>query len=276
MRRATLAFLAIIFFGLNSAAPETGGEARICHIANAGFWITDGRRSVLVDALLAEGLEGYARPSKDLESAMEKGLAPFENVKLVFASHYHADHFNAAATLRHLAANPDAHYVLPPQALELLEKENLKDSDRQRIAHHMPPQTRSLEYNIAGILFRTYHIDHGAGRPVENIGIYFELAGKSFFHPGDMFTDSETLKKAGLDGLEVDYLLAPFWSLMGDEQQVALEAGFRAAHVIPMHLPLGEEPWMQDYGGFDGIMKTVHAALPGTLRLAGEMECVEF
>lgn len=276
MRTAVLAFLAIILFGLNSAAPESGGEARICHIANAGFWITNSEKSVLVDALLAEGLEGYARPSKDLERAMEKGLAPFENVALVFASHYHADHFNAAATLRHMAANPDAHYVLPPQALELLEKEGLKDSDRQRITHHLPPQTAALSYAVAGISFRTFYIDHGAGRPVENIGIYIELAGQSFFHPGDIFTDAEALKKAGLDGLEVDYLMAPFWSLMGDEQQVALEAGFKAGHVIPMHLPLAREPWMRDYGGFDGLMKTVHEALPGTLRLAGEMECVKF
>ncbi len=276
MRPVVLAFLATLLFGLSSVATDTGGEARICHIANAGFWITNGKKSVLVDALLAEGLEGYARPSKDLERAMEKALAPFENVALVIASHYHRDHFNAAATLRHMAANPDAHYVLPPQALELLEKEGLKDSDRQRITHDMPPQSAAYSYQVAGISFRTYYIDHGAGRPVENIGIYFELAGKSFFHPGDMFTDAEALKKAGLDGLEVDYLLAPFWSLMGDEQQVTLEAGFRAAHVIPMHLPLGKEPWMKDYGGFDGLMKTVHEALPGTLRLASEMACVGF
>ena len=141
MRTAVLAFLATILFGLNSAATETGGDARICHVANAGFWITDGQKSVLIDALLAEGLEGYARPSKNLERTMEKGLAPFENVALVFASHYHADHFNAAATLRHMAANPDAYYVLPPPALEMLEREGLKDSDRQRITHDMPPQT---------------------------------------------------------------------------------------------------------------------------------------
>lgn len=276
MRTAVLAFLATILFGLNSAATERGGEARICHIANAGFWITDGERSVLVDALLAEGLEGYARPSKDLERAMEKGLAPFENVALVFASHYHGDHFNAAATLRHLAANPDAHYVLPPQAFKLLEKEGLKDSDRQRITDDMPPQSTAYSYEVAGISFRTFYIDHGAGRPVENIGIYIELADQSIFHPGDMFTDAEALKKAGLDGLEVDYLMAPYWSLMGDEQQAALEAGFEAGHIIPMHLPHGEQPWMQDYGGFDGIMKRVHEALPGTLRLEGEMACAKF
>ena len=120
MRTAVLASLATILFGLNSAATETGGEARICHIANAGFWITNGEKSVLIDALLAEGLEGYAKPSDNLEIAMEKGHVPFENVALVFTSHYHADHFNPAATLRHMAANPDAHYVLPPQALEML------------------------------------------------------------------------------------------------------------------------------------------------------------
>ncbi|MCH8201688.1 MAG: MBL fold metallo-hydrolase [Proteobacteria bacterium] len=276
MRPAVLAFLATILFGLSSVATDTGGEARICHIANAGFWITNGGKSVLVDALLAEGLEGYARPSKNLERAMEKGLAPFENVALVIASHYHGDHFNAAATLRHMAANPDAHYVLPPQAFELLEKEGLKDSDRQRITHHMPPRSGAYSYQVAGISFRTYYIDHGAGRPVENIGVYIELAGQSFFHPGDMFTDAEALEKAGLDGLEVDYLMAPFWSLMGDQQQVALEAGFEAGHIIPMHLPLKDQPWMKDYGGFDGLMKRVHEALPGTLRLTSEMACVKF
>lgn len=52
--------------------------------------------------------------------------------------------------------------------------------------------------------------------------------------------------------------------------------GFEARHIIPMHLPPGEEPWMKNFGGFDGIMKTVHGALPGTLRLASEMECADF
>ncbi len=248
---------------------------RICLIANAGFFVTDGEKSLLLDAVLAEGLRGYAIPSPALEEAMETGAEPFGNVVLVFSSHMHGDHFNARATLRHMAANPDARYLLTPQSVSVMEREGLEPPARDRITAEMPPETGALDYEIGGIKLRTYRISHGSDR-MQNLGIYFELGGKRFFHPGDISTDAEALKTAGLDGLEVDYLLAPFWSLMGDGQQTALEAGFKAAHVIPMHLPMGEASWMKEYGGYKGVLKTVFAALPGTISLTNEMTCSGF
>ena len=81
MRTACLLLFPIFLFGPGAAAQQADGNPRICHISNAGFWITDGKKSMLVDALLAEGLQGYAVPSDDLERAMEKGCRTFPAIK---------------------------------------------------------------------------------------------------------------------------------------------------------------------------------------------------
>jgi hypothetical protein len=80
----------------------------VTYLANEGFMIAGGGRKILIDALFGEGLDGYAVVSPAQRALLEQAREPFADVDAVFATHFHDDHFNAAAVLAHLMRNPTA------------------------------------------------------------------------------------------------------------------------------------------------------------------------
>lgn len=222
-----------------SAAPagdESTGDAplRICHVANAGFMIESGGRKVLLDALVGGGLADYPAPGDAENERLETGQPPYDGVDIVFASHRHADHFNARAMRRHMRENPGTHYILTPGAFSMIEALGLPEGARGRITALW--EARPVPLDIGGIALTLYSVDHSQDQTPQNLGLLLGLGGRTFFHPGDMFTSADRMAENGIAGLSMDYLLAPYWILGGDMAQVT-QAAFDAGAVIPMHFP---------------------------------------
>jgi L-ascorbate metabolism protein UlaG (beta-lactamase superfamily) len=251
---------------------------KLCHIANAGFFIENGGNGVLIDTVIDQGLEGYVQPSKPLLAKIEKGLKPFNNVKLVLITHYHADHFDPISTLRHLRHNPDTQYIMPPQAYEMIKKAGITDHETMRIHTPLPDmdgEHQTLE--ISDIKTDIYRISHGVNRPIENLGYKVSFPNlSSIYHPGDMSTTTEQLNSVGLNALPVDYLLLPFWSGLDKGTKSLVDSGWKAKHIIPMHFQKENREWMQQYGGPLGVQKAAKAAWDNTVSLTGEMTCLPF
>jgi len=270
-----------IFLLLSSVAflwaPTLAASQKLCHTANAGFFISDGKQSVLVDTVIQQGLKGYDQPSERLIADIEKGRTPFDKPSVVLVTHYHADHFDPASTLRHLRANPTTSYIMPPQAFAAVEQLGLSEQESNRISTPLPAMDgEAVSFQYGAIRVEAYRISHGPNRPIENLGyrVSFE-DGPSFFHPGDMVTDSAQLSSVGIKNLPVDYLLLPFWAGGNAESKMMVDTAWDAKHIVPMHFQSETQPWMTSRGGPEGVRKAALENWDNAIRLIGEMRCEE-
>ena len=264
--------LAITF---SIVTPTYDQAGKLCHIANAGFFIENQGEGILIDTVIDQGLKGYVKPTKPLLAKIEKGQAPFDNIKLVLITHFHADHFDPASTLRHLRANLETQYVMPPQAYEAIKELGITNEEANRV--HIPlPGMNGISQTIAITNIKTdiYRISHGANRPIENLGYKVTLAnGTTLFHPGDMSTTSEQLNSVGLNAISVDYLLLPFWVSLNEKTKPMINASWNAKHIVPMHFQEENRDWMQQYGGPSGVKKIARNNWSNSISLTGEMKC---
>jgi L-ascorbate metabolism protein UlaG (beta-lactamase superfamily) len=289
------ALLASILAATASAQVAREPLMEVCSVANAGFLVQSDKTLVLLDAIIGEGLEGYERPPDHINRRIENGLPPYRHPSIVFSSHKHGDHFNAAAIKRHMEHNLDTQYIMTPEARDALLLEGLEPDQVARIHAQMPlrptkidvrPEAETMVQEIGpadfGIDFEAvhddnydvditlYNVDHGS--EVQNLGIVIRMNGASVFHSGDMF-GSEALLPAGLAGLKVDVALVPFWTLMAEDDAGRMAENIDALYIVPMHLPIGPEDWMDRFGGFDSVMEEVRTSLPNITMLDGERHC---
>lgn len=266
--------LTLIACGLVFSQNVNAQDAELCFITGAGFYASDGEKSVLLDALMADGLEGFQTASDALNAEMEGAQGRFSNVKMVFASHYHDDHMKGGAILRHLRSNPDAIAIVTKQAFSEFEEAGVTQEEAKRVLIETLEIGAQKELNNVPFPTTLYGISHGEGRPIENIGIAVEVAGKIIMHVGDMNAKLEDLQMAGIDKVEVDYLLMPFWYFNDKDQIDLLAEAFNAKHIVPMHFTLATSDWMMGLGGLDKVKKDTYSTMNGLIELNEEMSCI--
>lgn len=253
------------------AAPRS---PELCYIANAGFVVRALHGAILIDALIREGLPDYPKASSSLNEKMEKGLPPFDDVRIVIATHVHADHFNAEAIVRHAANNPVALYVVTPQARGELSTAGFPAGTMKRLKSVYPANHETQSFEHEGLRVTSYRINHGKGVPVQNIGVMIEADGVRLFHPGDMVPYAEELAEAGLSKLGVDVAMVPFWLLTDDGTRRLVKEAFAAETVVPMHFPVKEQEQLA-IGARSELRRTIEAEVPNASWLTKEMACLK-
>jgi len=258
-----------------SPAPsvQASNEARICHIANAGFLVAGNEGGVLIDAVMKrDDYNGrFSLPSPETLAAMQSGSGDFSNVKLALVTHRHGDHFDAGASLKHIRSDSEVEYVMPPEAFALIKKAGIDDVESERVHVVLPKWSDGGQFfKINGIKLEAFRIDHGLNMP-QNIGYKVTLGNTSFFHTGDINASLVRLQNAGLDRIAVDYMMMPFWYAM--QQKENIDTAWNLETMIGTHYHAKEQPWMTDSGGLEGLRRAVAETWPNSLRLDREMQC---
>ncbi|MCH7807505.1 MAG: MBL fold metallo-hydrolase [Proteobacteria bacterium] len=271
-----------LFFLFTTSTAFAGDDravVKVCHIANAGFYISDGENGVLIDGILGQPYGFYQHPSEAINEAIETSSGPFSDVNLVLISHFHGDHFDALATLRHIRNNSKALYVMPPQTFALLEEAGLNKEEKSRVYVHKLNEGEWLALpEIPNI--KLVGIRHAKNASIENFGYLVEIGGKSIFHPGDIGEEAGVLEAIEAEEpLLFDVLLMPVWFLLKPEDVKRVDQIFDQKYTVPMHMledKVGQtQGWPAQYGGWEAVKKTVASAFPGTVELFGEMDCFE-
>ncbi len=266
-------FFTLLVIGYSATA--SAQDARLCHVANAGFFATDGEKSILMDALFARGLVGYHFAPPLLRRELEYGEGRFDHVRMIFASHDHADHMKGEPIIRHLRNNPDTAIIMTKQGHNKLRSVDLMPDEESRIYSDVPKIGKSKILKDMPFPTTLYGISHGAGRSIENIGIRVEVAGKSIMHVGDMNAKLDDLKAAGIDKLKVDWLLLPYWLLLDSGGKELVLSAFDARHIVPMHYDKGDlTDWLKKQGGIEAMREKVRTSLPNIVALDTEMACI--
>ncbi len=241
-------------------------QVEVTYIANEGFLLASGESKVLVDALLDEGLRGYARPTEPTRIALEAAQPPFDGVDLVLATHFHGDHFGPRAVSRHLAANPSALLVSTPQAIARLTPEL---SGRSRAVH--PAEGEVERLTVGDVRLTVLNLHHGRDRdpPVQNLGFLIEMGGVMLLHVGDTEVGVEDVRAYRQELERVDLGLIPTWFLAYEGWSRVTREIFRPREIVMMHLAEADAPanYFGRFEGQSGLLEEIARRFPRAVRL---------
>ncbi len=198
--------------------------------------------AVLFDAVLGRGLAHYPLPSREDRAKIERGEPPFDGVVVAFASHHHADHFDAGSAVRFLDGHDDAHLVTTDQAVRRIDEKAGK-RHRARIHGLAPAPDTPVELEIGPVAIRAFDMHHGKGR-ARNLGFVVTIGGRKLLHVGDTKISAAELQALPVNGADrpVDVAMIPYWQLAQDEWVAALENTFAQRQIVVMHLPSARAP----------------------------------
>lgn len=269
MRLKITAKLALPFFLLTPSVSAVD----LCHVANAGFLIKGDTASVLIDGLMVEDqYEGrFALPSDEMVGSMMTKSGLFENLAIVASTHRHGDHFDPKATLQNLRETEGIRYALPEDAISTLEANGITDAERNRLFVVEDGPQSSFEH--AGVRVETFDVDHGPNMP-QNVGYRITVDDVSFFHTGDISASRAQLSASGVNALPVDVLIIPFWyGLQNPEQQQTMRESWTYNRIAPTHFNPKPQPWMERFGGLEGVKKLISETHEDALISTQEGEC---
>ncbi len=245
----------------------------LCHVANAGWLIKGNNASVVIDGLMQEDqYEGrFALPSEKMLGDMIDKTGLFEDLTYVLSTHRHGDHFDPKATIRQIRNTSGVHYGVPADAIATLAANGLTEVELERVtAIADGPQST---FDKDGVVVQTFDVDHGPNQP-QNVGYRVTVDGVSFFHTGDINTSRAQLASAGINSLPVNALIMPFWyGFQNPEQRAAIDASWDYETVVLTHFNPEPQPWMQRFGGMDGVQASIKESFEKALVVTEEGKC---
>jgi L-ascorbate metabolism protein UlaG (beta-lactamase superfamily) len=237
-------------------------------LANEGVMLASGGKKVLIDALFLKYKTGFATPADSTQAALAAARAPFDNVDLILATHYHGDHFHPGPVAAHLAANPRATLATSSQVIDSLRGRVRTGGplDARILGRTTPPGTRRRE-TINGIPIEFLGIPHGTGPSnhlaIQHLAYIVELGGKRVLHIGDAILSDQNVRAFRLDTARIDVALVPTWVVTGTASRQAIERWVKPKQVVAFHVGEGEG---------ERASREVRAAMPSAVTLTRERE----
>ncbi|MGX5173243.1 MBL fold metallo-hydrolase [Aliikangiella sp. IMCC44653] len=241
-----LAKALLVFLSVNShmgMAHEYTNSAT--YVGNEGVLISSKDRQVIFDPFFHQGFNNYTLVPKPLRAKIFNQEPPFEQIKLVFISHAHADHFDRLDVLHYLETNQQVVIIAPQQAVEQLrEFSQFKKFSSRVIPIALKKGDKPLAMSIAGINIEAVRIPH-AGWPsraeVENIVYRVQLDDSlTVVHMGDAdpnishFNEHATFwpKKT------TDLALPPYWFYLSEQGLTIVDNVIKAKQNYGIHVPV--------------------------------------
>lgn len=252
-------FWVFIVLATYLVASPAWAQVEVRHLGNEGFLISAGEKKVLIDALFGDGLSGYPAVPKVLRKEIEAAEGDFAGVDLVLASHFHGDHFDAAAVARHLEANPRSHFVSTLQAAEKLRAQGV---DSTRMTGFWPKTEEQEVYQRDGLSVTALRFHHG-NSPAQNLGLLIHIGGLDIIHLGDTAITPDEIGSLPLDEVSIDVALVPYWYFDSKSLHPVLDL-LNAKHLVAMHFPATDAPanYFGEAGDLEGQIKASQAGAP--------------
>jgi L-ascorbate metabolism protein UlaG (beta-lactamase superfamily) len=204
----------------------SAAELKITYLANEGVLLACGDDKVLIDALLRDSLDDYARHPPEVQQKLETGQPPFDGVVLVLATHFHLDHWDAGAISHFLRNNPNALFASTRQATEMMPW-----SQRAQVRALWPGAGKSEEVQRGHLKLHAFRLSHGK---TQNLAYRVSICGREVYHLGDAEGSPEDLAVLHTMGAP-DIVLVPFWWLLSKPSENFLRNDWKPRQIVAMH-----------------------------------------
>jgi len=242
-------------------AVDDGKKLSITYLANEGFLLQVGESAILIDALFGDGLSGYQVVPPAIRSELEAGEGRFQAVDCVLVTHAHADHFDASAVARFLAARP-AQLISTREVVEAVGAPSDEPAGPEP-RWYRPPRGEIERTDCGSAAVSLLSLHHGH-LMVKNLGFIIEIAGFRILHVGDTSVRADEIRPYALPTLDLDVAILPAW-LLGEEARLPVVEEIAARHVVAMHLPRDDAPqsWFGNAGSLDRQIDEIRRRVPG-------------
>jgi L-ascorbate metabolism protein UlaG (beta-lactamase superfamily) len=234
-RRLQALILGIVMVG----APGGAAELEVTTVANEGFLVRSGSKSVLVDALFrATGPypEFFQQgPSDELLGRMLAGEGEFSRIDVALVTHHHADHHDASTAVEFLRRHRETVLVGTEAVLESMKRLSGFGDLRDRVLAPAAALDECVNLEVHGIRVSACKVRHSGSPEVTNIVYRVDLEGASFVHEGDAELSGNTFGDLGLGKGGLDVAFVHSWWVTSDEGRETILRWLQPRSIVLMH-----------------------------------------
>ncbi|NER14122.1 hypothetical protein GWK08_11770 [Leptobacterium flavescens] len=223
-------FLIVLLLSISTYSQD---KISLTYTGNMGVLISDGKVSVLIDGLHEKYGADYLFPPQALVQKIGSGFNGNPAPSLLLFTHRHGDHYSARLADNFLKEHPSSMLIGPGQVTSQLQKQEraikvATDSYAKQLFAHRD------------ILVKAFKMNHGGARhkTVENTAFIISLGGLNILHIGDTswHEDIKMFDQLGLNEEDIDYLVIPYWMLLGENAEELLEKYLDGVKLIATHI----------------------------------------
>ncbi len=240
-RACVTVFVSVV---LMICASWVSADVYITRLANEGVLIEDGQGAkVMIDGLVLEPYSVYEGLPEELHASFRQAVGPFSGVDLALASHQHHDHNQPVHACEFMQASTSAVFVSSAQVMDLMRekcREFTLSSPRMQIIDPRYGEPEHIE--IEGATVTAFLLSHGTGKyaALQNFGHVVEIGGMRVLHIGDAAMAGADFARAGVENMNIDIALIPFWFFQPGPGGGVVDRHMDAPHKIALHIPPSE------------------------------------
>ena len=225
-------------------------EVSITRLANEGVILDDGVTRIMIDGMVVEPYSLYGGLPPALARQFEFARGVFADIDLALASHRHHDHNQPVFSCIFMRNSTGTRMYSSRQVLELMRERcrNLVTTS-PRVTEIDPRYNEPVEITGETATVSAFLLTHGTGKyaQLQNYGHLVHMGGLNILHIGDAAMDPTDFKTAGLDEVDLDVVLIPFWFFQPGPGMAVVERFMNAPHKLAVHIPPGEMAEVSEY-----------------------------
>lgn len=234
MKKATVVVLFLNLAMLLSAQ----NSVEITYVANDGFLISNGAKSVLIDALFDTSYGRFDVPAESIKTEMTEGKAPFKKVDLFLVTHIDGDHYSAPLVTAFLKRHKETKFVSSGQVTESLANESAVSKQVTTISEEIGGMFDTVINNIPLKICRVKHLYDTLGKGSVNLTYLISLNNIKILHIGDGPFDfnKSYYEQFQMDKEKIDILFLEYFGQSDEKIQFVKEV-IKPKYIVGIHIP---------------------------------------
>jgi len=232
-----------------------GDSSKAHYLGNEGVMIEVGGEKILFDPFFHNSYGHYTLVPTDIRQAIFENKTPYNNIKAIFISHAHEDHFDKDDMMKYLLTNKSVSLVAPAQAVTMLKGlagfEKIKDRvfpvnlEKGQAAQNLSVDKLGIE------AVRIPHAGWPSRAEVENIVFRVSVNQEVVvMHMGDADPNPSHFNehKSFWPKLQTDIAFPPYWFSLSPTGQRILNNVINAKKSVGVHVPTNVPPLLKSSG----------------------------
>ena len=225
-------------------------DVTITRLANEGVILDDGVSRIMIDGMVVEPYALYGGLPPALEQQFRDASGLFSDIDVALASHQHHDHNQPEFACLFMRRSEETTLYTSTQVLDLMRERCrpfVTSSDRVRIIDPTYGVPALIQKDTVEV--KTFLLSHGTGKyaRLQNFGHLVNIGGLLILHIGDAAMDPADFATAGLDEVQLDAALIPFWFFQPGPGMAVVERFMMAPQMVAVHIPPNEMAEVRQY-----------------------------